>query len=370
MKKKRIVVFTAARSDFGVMKKTIIRLNNHKNINLTLLIGPAHYSNSFGYTIKEINKIKLSKVVRLNFSYSSNSNMQNILQNFSKIMLNTQKFFEKKKIDCVMIMGDRYEMMAVSLVCINNNIPIAHICGGSETIGSIDNEYRNSISQMSKFHFVETKFHKKKLNRMGIKKNVFVVGAPALENQYKNIKNFLLVKNKFFSNLDKNKKIIVACFHPETTETLSVNLRNLKILISFLNKLNNFNIIFTYPNADIGYEKFIKLLKKKLNKKIFLQSNLGINNYYTVLGKATMLIGNSSSGIIETASFNLPTINLGDRQKNRYAPKNVYHCPFNLEKLNRLFNKLLNQKKFRLQNPYYKKNTSLNIVKKLKNLLK
>ena len=107
-----------------------------------------------------------------------------------------------------------------------------------------------------------------------------------------------------------------------------------------------------------------------MSKDIYLISNLGIDNYYSVLRKASILIGNSSSGIIESATFNLPTINLGDRQKNRYAPKNVHHCPFNSKKINKLFYKLLSYKKIKLQNPYYKKNTSLNIVKKLKNLLK
>ena len=106
-------------------------------------------------SIEEIDKIKLNKKLRLNFSYSSNSNIKDILNNFSKTMLMAQDFFENKKIDCAIIMGDRYEMLAVALVCLNNNIPIAHVCGGSETYGSIDNEYRNSISQMSKFHFVE-----------------------------------------------------------------------------------------------------------------------------------------------------------------------------------------------------------------------
>ncbi len=370
MKKKRVVIFTAARSDFGIMKKTIIKLDKDKNFDFYLLIGSAHYSKSFGRTIKEIDQIKLNKKFRLNFNYSSNSNIRDVIKNFSKTMLTAQAFFEKKKTDCVIIMGDRYEMIALALICLNNNIPIAHICGGSETYGSIDNEYRNSISQMSKFHFVETIYHKKRLDRLGIKKNVFVVGAPALENFEIKLKNFSIIKKNFFPNLDIKKKIIVACFHPETTITLTRNLSNLKIFINFLNGLKNCNIIFTYPNADTGYEKFIKLLKKKLNKDIYLISNLGIDNYYSLLQKSSILIGNSSSGIIESATFNLPTINVGDRQKNRYAPKNVHHCSFNIKKLNKLFRILLLQKKIKLKNPYYKKNTSSNIINKLLSLLK
>ena len=371
MKKKNIVIFTAARSDFGIMKKTIIKLNQDKKFNFYLLIGSAHYSKFFGSTIKEINKIKIKNKSKLNFEYSSKSNIKDILKNFTKTMINAQSFFDKNKIDCAIIMGDRYEMMAIAIVCLNNNIAIAHVCGGSETFGSIDNEYRNSISQMSKFHFVETIFHKKRLNKMGIDKDIYIVGAPALENYEKKLKNFTLIKKKFFPKIDHKKKIVISCFHPETTENLNSNLYNLKILISFLNNLNEHNVIFTYPNADTGYEKFIQILKEKLNKNIFLVSNLGIDNYYTVLKNSDLLIGNSSSGIIESASFNLPTINLGNRQKNRYAPKNVYHCPFNLNEIKKLFNGLLSQKKkTKLKNPYYKINTSSNIIQKLKGLLK
>ena len=352
------------------MKKTIIKLNKNKKIDFHLLIGSAHYSKSFGNTINEINKIKIKKKSKLNFGYSTKSNTKDILKNFTKTMIYAQSFFEKKRIDCAIIMGDRYEMIAFAIVCLNNNIPIAHVCGGSETFGSIDNEYRNSISQMSKFHFVETVFHKKRLNEMGITKNIYIVGAPALENYEKKLKNFSFIKKQFFPKLDPNKKIVISCFHPETTENLSLNLHNLKILINFLNNLKECNIIFTYPNADAGYENFIKILKKRLNKNYFLVSNLGIDNYYTVLKKSDLLIGNSSSGIIESASFNLPTINLGYRQKNRYAPKNVYHCPFSLNKIEKLSNKLLSQKKIKLKNPYYKINTSLNIISKLNALLK
>ena len=119
------------------MKKTIIKLNNDKKINFNLLIGSAHYSKSFGLTIEEIDKIKLNKKSRLNFSYSSNSNIKDILNNFSKTMLMAQDFFENKKIDCAIIMGDRYEMLAVALVCLNNNIPIAHVCGGRKLMDQL-----------------------------------------------------------------------------------------------------------------------------------------------------------------------------------------------------------------------------------------
>ena len=212
MSKKNILVFTAARSDFGIMKNTIINLEKFKRFNFFLIVGSAHYSGLFGNTVSEIDKIKIKNKIKLNFKYSRNSSLKEITTNFTNTMINVQKIFEKKKIDCCLIMGDRYEMMALAIVCLNNNVPIAHICGGSETFGSIDNEYRNSISQMAKYHFVETKFHKKRLQKMGIDKNIFIVGAPALENLNKYTKDFKTTKKKYFLELDEKKKLLFPAF--------------------------------------------------------------------------------------------------------------------------------------------------------------
>ena len=368
MKKKNIMVFTAARSDFGIMKNTIIKLNQMKKLNFFLVIGSAHITKSFGNTIKEINKIKIKNKIKLNFNYSKNSQIKDVTKNFTNTIINIQKIFNKKKFDCCLIMGDRYEMFAVAIVCLNYNVPIAHICGGSETYGSIDNEYRNSISQMANFHFVETNHHKRRLKNMGINKDVYVVGAPALENLKFHRQNFNEIQKKNLPNYNSKKKLVVSCFHPETTTNLKNNLRNLDSLIKFLNSIDGYNIIFTYPNADTGYKDFINLLNKKLSKNIYLIPNLGVDNYYSILKKASCLIGNSSSGIIESASFNLPTINLGNRQKKRYYPKNVYHCSFEVKKIEVLFNNIIN-KKIKIKNPYYKKKTSELITTKIENLL-
>lgn len=368
--KKKIIIFTAARSDFGIMKNTIIRLEKSKKFDFTLIVGAAHYSNIFGKTIHEIKKTNIKKLKKINFMYSSNSKIKNILKNLSNTMIGANNILKNINPDCAIIMGDRYEMMAFAISCLNNNIPIAHVCGGSKTLGSIDNEYRNSISLMSKYHFVETKFHKKGLNNLGIRNNIFIVGAPALENYKKKGQNFFLkIQKKFFPNFDFKKKTIISCFHPETNKNLKTNYNNLSILITFLNSQKDKNIIFTYPNADYGYKEFISLLKKKLNKKIFLVPNLGVDNYYSILEVSNLLIGNSSSGIIESTLFNLPTINLGDRQKYRYASKNVHNCVFDDKKISKLSKKLLSQRKKNYKNEYYKKNTSKKIVKILESVL-
>ena len=175
--------------------------------------------------------------------------------------------------------------------------------------------------------------------------------------------------------LDKKKKLIICSFHPETTNTLINNVKKLNILLSFLISTNQ-NIIFTYPNADLGYRKYIKIIKTKFkNKKnIFLIKNLGKNNYYSILNNADLMIGNSSSGIIESASFGLPVLNVGERQKNRFKANNVLNSRLTNNSLINTY-KLAISKKFvikckKIKNPYEKKNTSKSSVEIIYKYLK
>ena len=372
--KKKIAVFTVARSDFGIMKNIIHRIDNDDRFELTCVIGAAHDSKVFGQTINEIKEMKIKRIKKFKFNYV-NSDSKNIMNYFQMMIDKTCKFFDINKIDAALILGDRYEMMAIALTCINYNIPIMHFCGGSETLGSIDDIYRYSISKMAFAHFLETNHHKKNLNKLNIKKNLYIVGAPALENLKTKTLSISEIEKYYQFSFNKDKKIVVACFHPETYKTTIQNRNYLRIFLNFLKK-QNINLIFTYPNADKGFIQFIKLIKSKLkNKKnCLIVKNLGIKNYYSILNFSDLMIGNSSSGIIESASFNIPTINLYNRQKNRYCPKNVIHSIFNLEKINYAYKKALSlkfkNKIINLKNPYFQKDTSIkvaNIIFKLLN---
>ena len=371
MKKKNLAIFTVARSDFGIMKNIIEKCEKDKRFNLFLIIGPAHNSKVFGHTRDEINLIKVKKKINFKFKYIKSTN-EDIINYFSRSLNETKKFLKKAKIDAALILGDRYEMLAISFVCLNYNIPIMHFCGGNQTLGSLDEIYRYAISKMAKVHFLETNHHKTKLKAVGIKKNLNVVGNPALENldsKYFNKKELI---EKFKFSFNPQKKIIVACFSPETTISKKNNLNNLNIMLKFLSKVGE-NLVFTYPNADPGFNDYINLINRYLlNKKnADVVKNLGIINYFSLLKISSLLIGNSSSGIVESSSFKIPAINLGDRQKGRFAPKNVIHSNFSLNKINLAYKKAFSKKFIssikKIRNPYYKSNTSirsLNLINK------
>lgn len=359
-----IIAFTAARSDLGIIKNILLKMSNDKRFNLKVIFGGAHKAEVFGKTYKEIKEIKnISKyVMKINYKDSSDKDLSVY---FSKTILLAQKFINDNKIDSAIIIGDRYEMLAFSLVCFNNKIPIIHLCGGSDTFGSLDNEYRYCISRLSKLHLVETKYHKYNLIKNNIKKNIYIIGAPGLDN----IKNKFISKKEFekkFNFSFNKRKILVCCFHPESNKSINQNINNLKIFIQFLKRRKE-NIIITYPNADAGFKKYIALIKKNFYNKnnVKFIKNLGIKNYYSLLKFSHVIIGNSSSGIIESASFKIPTINIGDRQKGRFSQKNIIHCKFNLQEIESAFKKAENNKFTlsikKLKNIYYKKNTPDNI---------
>lgn len=359
MKKKNIAVFTAGRSDFGILKNLATKIEKSKFFNLFIIVGPAHQSKVFGNTKNEILKNKFNKIYYIK-NYSYNLKDQNTSLLISNIIHKTSILFKRKKIDAAIILGDRYEMFAFAVTCMNFKIPIIHLGGGSITLGSQDDIYRNSISLMSSLHLVETKHHKKNLNLNGIKKNINIIGAPALEN-LKKIQN-KQIKSNIDKYIDKNKINIIVCFHPETNQSKLYNIKNLKVMIKFLNKINQ-NIIFTYPNADEGYLDFIKIINRNLRKKnSHIIQSFGIKLYHELLSCSDLLVGNSSSGIIESCSFNIPFINLGNRQKGRFAPMNVINSSFNINKISKAYNLALSNKFIkkisRIKNPYENKNSS------------
>lgn len=361
--KKNIAIFSAGRSDFGILKPLIVQLLKNKKVSLSVLFGFAHQEKIFGNTLNESTDLNFNKInIKLKGKIRGHS-IHDTINSFSTTLKETSKFFKNHNTDNFVIAGDRYETLAAVIAAKNYNIKISHLCGGSITLGSLDDYYRNCISNIADLHFVETAHHKTNLKKRGIIENVIVVGAPALEN--------LLQKKITYSQKIKTEKKIVVTYHPDTTLSLNKNIKDLKTLLSFLLKIKDYKIIFTYPNADTGFKYYIKLIKSfnLKSKNTTLIKNLGIKKYYETLNSADLMIGNSSSGIIESASFNIPVINLGNRQKKRFAPKNVIHCNFDINELNKKL-KIAKSTNFKrsiskIKNPYFKKDTSKKIINKI-----
>ena len=237
-------------------------------------------------------------------------------------------------------------------------IPIAHIHGGETTEGAIDEAFRHCITKMSHIHFATTESHKQRIIQLGEQEqNVFNCGAPALDFAA----TFLTPNLDEMQNLlgiKLHRKPFIVTYHPETVD-FSTNEKNLFELLETLETITN-PIIFTASNADTTGRALNKTIQERCRKNdnFHFFQNLGLENYYGLLGNAEMMIGNSSSGIIEAATFQLPVINLGNRQKSRFAGDNVIHCKCKSSEIKTAIS-TVRSKNFRiklsnLNNPYYK----------------
>jgi GDP/UDP-N,N'-diacetylbacillosamine 2-epimerase (hydrolysing) len=369
---KKICIITSGRADYGLLRNLINRLYMSKRLKYHLSITGTHLSLKHGYTLREILKDKTKVNSKVNILNYDDSDL-GVSKSFSQGVVKFSKLFKKYKPNIIIILGDKFEVFSAATAATLNKIPIAHIHGGEETIGAIDNVIRHSITKMSHVHFTSTDKYKKRVIQMGENsKFIHHVGALGLEDiHYFKFKSKEYFKKKY--KLDFEKKTILVCFHPVTLETDTSKLYIIKIL-SALRIFKNINIIFTAPNADQGYKHIDKeisyFVKKK--KNCYYIKSFGRDDYLSCLKLSSVVLGNSSSGIIEAPSLKTVTINLGNRQKGRTKSKSVIDCEINTKKIKNKLKKYLNYKvensKKYFYNPYFKKNSSKIILDKLENL--
>ena len=347
---KKFAVFSGSRSEYGLLKSLLKNLSNSKKIHLDLIVSGSHLIEKFGNTIEEIknDKIKISK--KINFKFKGrNINYKNLSKNASNLILNLNKYLLNKKPEGLILLGDRYETFIAAVAGVISKIKIVHIHGGELTYGSRDDLYRHAITKMSNYHFVSTEVYKKRLIQIGEnKKNIFKVGALCNDN----IKRLKLLNQKFLEKILKTnfyKKNILVSIHPNTESKKKNNIEVNQILKSF-SKLNNCKFFFSAPNSDENSEDIILKIKSfcKKNKNTYYKASYGHELFLNLIKKCDLVIGNSSSGIIEAPLLKTPSINIGDRQKGRLRAENTYDCKFDCKKIFPLIKKILNKKKKKL----------------------
>ncbi len=372
-KKRKICVITGSRADYGIMSNFLKTLQKTKNVNLKLIVTCMHLIPKYGNSYREIikDKIKIYKKIPLDID---NDKISSISKATGDGIIKYTKILSKIKPDLVLILGDRFESLAFSIASLYLKIPIAHIHGGESTYAQIDDAIRHSITKMANFHFVSNNIYKKRIISMGENpKSIFVIGSLGVEN-LKKITFYRKdeIEKKIKTRLFKNNFLIT--FHPETLGKSKLT-ENLNKFLNCMKKVKNTKFIFTAPNADMGNAKIFKILKKfvKLNKhKSLLVDSLGHKLYLSLANNCNLVIGNSSSGIIEIPSLNIPSINIGRRQDGRIKSNSVIDCNISLKSFEAALKKGLS-KKFRNSlkknaNPYYKRNSCKNLIKILKGI--
>ena len=369
MKKKKICVVTGSRAEYGLLFQTLKKIKKSKKLNLSLIVTGMHLSKKFGNTYKSIEKDRFRIDYKINLFFRKNSHLE-ISKSTGEGIKKISDAYHKLKPNLVLILGDRYEIFSAASAAMMMNIPIAHIHGGELTYGLIDDAIRHSITKMSHLHFVTTQQYKKRIIQLGEnKKNVFYVGAPGIENIFNlRLLNKLGLEKELNTKL--NKKNLLITFHPITLKNHLTTLYFKNLLIS-LNKLKDTNLYFTKANADTNGMKINNMIDAyvKNKKNAYSYSSLGQIRYLSLLKHVDGMVGNSSSGLIEAPSLKVGTLNIGDRQDGRVKCESVIDCGYDQVQIQKGLKKLFSSKfkdvVKKQKNPYFKKDTSNNILREL-----
>jgi len=371
-----IFLFTSTRADYGLQHWIIKEMQNSTKYNIYVIVGGTHMSKEYGHTIEEILKDNIIeniiKVPFLNKSLDAFSLTSSIGSGLIKI----SKIFNFYKPDFVVLLGDRYELFIMAIAALLYQIPIIHLHGGEKTTGVIDEQVRHAITKMSHIHMPSTELYAENISKMGEEDwRIHIVGAPGLEN-IKKLKLYGKEEILKLTGIDVDQNTIICTYHPVTLEGEYSAKWQVKNLLTALSKYN-FQIIFTRPNAEVGSDEIVNLIKGFVdsNTKAYFFNSLGSKLYLSLLKYAKAVVGNSSSGIIEAPSFSIPTVNIGNRQEGRLQPESVIQTGYLINDICKGIEKALYDTEFLIKiktitNPYGDCETSTYIIKAMKDILK
>ena len=356
---KRIAVITATRAEYGLLSPIIKALRKYEKINelkIDLVVTGTHLSPDYGMTVSEIQEridvrieIPVQSATALDISY-----------NQAEALIKFTELFVNETYDAVIILGDRYEMLAVAIAAGNTRTPIFHIAGGDTTEGAIDEWIRHAITKISYLHFVTNEESRKRVIQLGEEpERVFNYGSTSIDN----ILSLPLMSkqealNSIGLNIGFNIGLMADCkdcryalctYHPVTMNNESVD-EMIKNLLDAVSSFPELQFIITKSNADQGGARINRLLDEAEVKidNVHVFTSLGVKRYLSLMKHAEFVLGNSSSGIIETPALHVPTVNIGDRQRGRLQSESVINCGDKTEEIVKAIKTALTDKHKRL----------------------
>lgn len=324
--KKIISVLTATRAEYGLLKPVITKLLECNELDVRIVATGMHLSIKYGLTYKEIEEDGFVIDKKIDILEESNTE-SSISKSMGTALIKFSDYFDELKPNLLIVLGDRYETLAVCCAAMNARIPIAHLYGGETTEGAVDEAIRHAITKMSYLHFTSISEYRKRVIQLGESPDrVFQVGALGIENI---LKTNLLSKEELEKSIQfkLNQPYAVVTFHPVTLENNTVK-EQFQNLLCALDQHQELKYILTKANADANGEVINAMIDEYASKhhNVIAYPSLGMLRYLSALKYCKMVIGNSSSGIIEAPSFGIPTINIGDRQKGRTQSDSVINC--------------------------------------------
>ena len=337
---KRLCIVTGSRAEYGLLKTLLRDLKQDKYFEVDLVVTGSHLESRFGDTGIEIEKDEIPIFRKIQAPIPSTSS-SNVVKSMSRVLLGFNDYLEDVKPDLVLVLGDRYELLSIANASTIHRIPIGHIHGGELTVGSFDDSIRNSITKLSQIHFTSHPAYSRRVIQMGEDPSkVFCVGALAYDS-IRNSREYSKYQIESELGIVFKERILIVTLHPETLNPEN-SLININILLKALSSETNTSFIFTGSNADPEGDVINEHVSKFANERnncVFTPS-LGSDLYYSLLRISNGMIGNSSSGIIESPFFKKPVINLGERQLGRIQARNVLNCSFDVKEISGAIRKL------------------------------
>ena len=366
---RRICVVTGSRAEYGILRGLMKAIKDDSELQLQIIATNQHLSKFQGETYKEIERDGFTIDYRVYMADDeAPDNANTTAKAIGRGVGGFADAFEALRPDLLLILGDRYEMLAVASTALIYKIPIAHLHGGEITEGAFDDAIRHAITKISHLHFTSTEAYRQRVIQLGEQPDrVFNVGALGVENI---MKNDFMTKEEIEQSLNFQitDKCFLCTYHPVTLSDMSSETQVMNLLQA-LDDYQDYHIIFTYSNSDTNSHIIIKRIQEYVDKNegrcMFIPS-LGQKRYFSALKYVKAVIGNSSSGIIEVPSFGIPTLDIGERQKGRISADSVVHCGYSKEDIKDGLKKIADYKSVKIYNPYYKEGTCESIMKVIK----
>lgn len=366
---KKICIITATRAEYGYLKWLMQDIGAEPSLQLQVIVTGTHLDKTQGYTIEHIINDGIPIAAEVDVKIDS-SNPKTICETMARYGSGFAEAFSHLQPDVIVVLGDRYELLPICSAAFMMQIPIAHLSGGDVTEGALDDGIRNAVTMLATYHFPTTRDCAENIRRMrGDDKNIYVTGSTSLD-LFKRIR--LMTRKQLAEDLclDRNKKWILCTIHPETKQTIKYNYKMAKTLIAALKILpQDYQIIITNANADLGGKEINELIDKAAEDNsglFFLVPSLGQKRYLSFMKQAELVVGNSSSGIMETPYLGIPTVNIGERQKGRHICSNIIQSGIKLSEIKSAIKDALSGK-FKVKSCYWGNgNATSKIVKVLK----
>jgi GDP/UDP-N,N'-diacetylbacillosamine 2-epimerase (hydrolysing) len=315
---RKIMVFTSTRAEYGLLKPTLKMIQNSLDLRLILIVAGDHLLIQKGSTITEITDdgFEITEIVPYTLAHDS---AEAISKSIGLATIDLATILRRHNPDIILLLGDRYELMSIAVCALIQRIPLAHIAGGETTQGALDEQVRHALTKMSHLHFAATREYGWRIRQMGEELwRIHVVGSPGIENIYR--ADYLISEEiKASYHIDPEKPTMLVTFHPETLTKEGDTKQQLKELTAALGQFPDFQQVITYPGTESGYLLIIRAWEEYASnhQNVILKKSLGSRCYLGLMRHVAVVIGNSSSGVIEAPSFGVPTVNIGDRQKGR-----------------------------------------------------